>query len=91
MRSAPRWKGWLPKLKPALTARLNGLLRPGSLVEGDDSIAMLARGALEDVLQSRATAFHLEPFMPPHSLQIRSRILFGLRWLRYFDSLHADL
>ncbi len=55
-------KEWLPVLNPDFAPRLNGLLKPGSVIEGAESAEPLAHAVLEDAIQSRATDIHLEPF-----------------------------
>lgn len=71
MEKTPHPKGWLPKLNPALAPRLNALLQPGSLCDGNDSVEPLAHAVLEDALLSRVTDVHFEPFSQGWRMRMR--------------------
>lgn len=52
-------------------------------------VVLSSLSGLKDIKEGLAAGVDDYLVKPPNPLQLRSRILVGLRWLQYIDSLHA--
>lgn len=73
MEQKERQKRWLPRLKPGLAIRVNGLLRATTeaALDAPTEAEQLTRYALQDALDRRATDIHFEPFSRGWRLRFR--------------------